>query len=56
MNCPAVTLCPTVVDTGEWVRAVLNNIEYDDVVVIFFEYFLAYQAKSALAAIGEWSK
>ena len=56
VNFPAVTLCPQLTDTGEWVRAVLNNLEYDTDIVTAFGSFLNKSAEPHMTSIKKWAK
>ncbi len=54
---PAVTLCPVQSDTGEWTRAVLNNLEYDMSLRIFGSPFLGEQvAGGEINKVVSWAK
>ena len=53
---PALTLCPTQADTGEWTRAVLNNLEYDENLTRLFDSFLAAEVRGEVSYIWAWAK
>ena len=52
---PALTLCPNQADTGEWVRAVLNNLEYDARLGDFFTVFQTRQILTEAINLRNWA-
>ncbi len=56
MDFPALTLCPNQADTGEWVRTIVNNLEYDKSLSTYFASYMDTQVMDEMFNVGNWAK